>query len=174
MAETNQPGAATEVAAATASTEKKKRAAPRKRVQKKSGPIERTVVVKSKRKEAIARASARRGSGIIRMNNKLMETVEPQELRRFILEPVFVSSMTQDTARSVDIKVNVRGGGMVAQAEATRSAIAKALSEYSGNDVIRKEYLKHDRSMLKYDSRRVEPKKYKGPKARARFQTSYR
>jgi ribosomal protein S9 len=32
----------------------------------------------------------------------------------------------------------------------------------------------YDRFMIVDDSRRVEPKKFKGPKARARFQKSYR
>jgi ribosomal protein S9 len=34
--------------------------------------------------------------------------------------------------------------------------------------------LEWDRSLLVEDSRRVEPKKFKGPKARARFTKSYR
>jgi small subunit ribosomal protein S9 len=74
----------------------------------------------------------------------------------------------------VDISINVKGGGTVAQAQAARSAIAKALSGFSNSDVIRKDYLRYDRVLLADDPRRVEPKKYLGTKARARFQTSYR
>ena len=40
--------------------------------------------------------------------------------------------------------------------------------------MIRMECMRYDRIMLVDDPRRVEPKKFKGPKARARFQKSYR
>ncbi len=161
-------------AGAQAQKEKPKRTAKRKPAAKKAKIAARTILVKSKRKEAIARASVRGGSGVIRINGSLIDNFQPEGLRRFVLEPVFVSGATQAAAKAVDIRVNLSGGGMVARAEAARSAIAKALANFSDNDIIRREYLQHDRSMLKDDSRRVEPKKYKGPKARARFQTSYR
>lgn len=157
-----------------------RKAAPRKRTSAVRKPAKaakkevRTVFVKSKRKEAIARARIRGGSGIIRLNRMLIQAVEPGELRRLMLEPVYVSDATRSLAKSSDIELNVQGGGMTAQAEAARSAIAKALAAFSGNDVIRKEYMRHDRSMVVDDPRRVESKKFKGPKARARFQTSYR
>ncbi len=79
-----------------------------------------------------------------------------------------------DQARQMDIKVNVYGGGSSAQAQAVRSAIAKSIVAFSGSDAIKKEYLNYDRFMVVDDARRVEPKKFKGPKARARFQKSYR
>ena len=74
----------------------------------------------------------------------------------------------------MDIKVNVQGGGASAQAQAVRSAIAKSIIEFSGMESLKKDYMHYDRFMVVDDSRRVEPKKFKGPKARARFQKSYR
>jgi len=53
-------------------------------------------------------------------------------------------------------------------------AVARALIGFSGDDKVKQKILQHDRFLIAEDSRRVEPKKYKGPKARARFQKSYR
>ena len=136
--------------------------------------IERSITVKSKRKRAIARASVTKGSGIIRVNSKLINTIEPRELRRLMLEPVILSETAKSLFNGLDISVNVNGGGAMAQARAVRGAIAKGISEYSGNDVIKNEYMRHDRSIMVDDFRRVEPKKPNRLKARARFQTSYR
>lgn len=150
---------------------KPKRARRTKSVKK---AVARVEVVKSKRKEAVARARIKEGSGAIRVNRIPIEKVEPQEARRLMMEPISVSSMTMELAKSSDIELNVKGGGRMGQAQAARSAIAKALAKYDSSDTIRKEYMKHDRSMIIDDPRRVESKKFKGPKARARFQTSYR
>ena len=70
--------------------------------------------------------------------------------------------------------MNVMGGGQMGQAQACRVAIARALIGFSGDAGLKQKMISHDRSMVAEDSRRVEPKKYKGPKARARFQKSYR
>jgi small subunit ribosomal protein S9 len=132
------------------------------------------VLVKSKRKEAIARASIKAGTGKIIINNFDIETIEPKELKYTMLEPLMVSKIASSLAKKVDISISVRGGGISARTQAIRGAIAKGIAQYSDSDVIRKELLHYDRSMLVDDPRRVEPKKFKGPKARARFQTSYR
>ena len=91
-----------------------------------------------------------------------------------MMEPVNFSDTTRGIASKMDIKVSVYGGGASAQAQAVRSAIAKSIVEFSGADSLKKEYMHYDRFMVVDDSRRVEPKKFKGPKARARFQKSYR
>lgn len=168
-AEAARPAVA-EPAKKEADKPKRRRSAARRPPKKET----RVVLVKSRRKSAVARASVRSGSGVIRVNSSLIGVVHPEELRRLMLEPVSVSESTRSLSRGVDITVTVSGGGATSRAEAVRGAIAKALAGFSGNDVIRSEYLKHDRSMLIDDSRRVEPKKFDGPKARARTQTSYR
>ncbi|MGC8478848.1 MAG: 30S ribosomal protein S9 [Candidatus Micrarchaeia archaeon] len=128
----------------------------------------------SKRKEARARAVVKKGAGRIKINSVDISLIEPREFRSMMLEPLNISNIAKELAKGVDIEVNVYGGGRSAQAQAVRSAIAKGISEYADSDMIRKEYLRYDRSLLVDDPRRVEPKKFKGPKARARFQTSYR
>ncbi len=167
--------AAGETKPAQAETRQEKR--PRRKAVAAKRPAKkevRVVLVKSRRKSAVARASIRSGDGRISVNRSLIDVVQPEELRMLMLEPIGVSESTRSLAGSVDIKVTVMGGGSTARAEAVRGAIAKALAGFAGNDIIRKEYLRHDRSMIIDDSRRVEPKKFDGPKARARTQTSYR
>lgn len=70
--------------------------------------------------------------------------------------------------------MNVSGGGTMGQAQAARTAIAHALVMYFDQMNLREKFISIDRSMLIEDTRRVEPKKFRGPKARARFQKSYR
>ena len=151
---------------------KKRTTAPR--TKKPVKKAEKVIIEKSKRKEAVARVSLRAGNGTLRINKMEINTVEPMELRAAILEPINLSNITKDLASKLFIDVNVQGGGMSSQAFAARGAIAKAMVAYAENDSIRKEYMQYDRSMLVDDIRRVEPKKFKGPKARARFQKSYR
>jgi small subunit ribosomal protein S9 len=130
--------------------------------------------VKSKRKQAIARASGSTGKGKITINGFDINTIEPVEFKGMMMEPVNFSDTTRGVASKMDIKVNVYGGGASAQAQAVRSAIAKSIIEFSGADSLKKAYMHYDRFMVVDDSRRIEPKKFKGPKARARFQKSYR
>ncbi len=146
--------------------------APKRRPSKKAA--ERIVFVKSRRKNAIARASVRKGTGVVRFNRFDISTMEPVELRKLILESLHISSITEDFAKGVDIYLNVRGGGQSGQAQAARSAVAKGISEFADGDTIRSICAQYDRFLLVDDPRRVEPKKFKGPKARARFQKSYR
>ena len=60
------------------------------------------------------------------------------------------------------------------QAEAARTAIARALVRWTKSSQLRSKFLEFDRTLLTGDPRRKEPKKFGGPGARARFQKSYR
>lgn len=124
-----------------------------------------------KRKEAIARAVVSRGKGRMMMNRVPLNSIPNRFIREIVTEPL---NFVGQELHSLDINVYVRGGGQMGQAQAARSAIAKALVEYLGDEDLKNAYLGYDRSLLVDDVRRVEPKKYKGPKARARFQKSYR
>lgn len=149
----------------------KRRVAARRKTAKRT---EKVVFVKSKRKRAVARASVKKGTGLIRVNSFDISIYEPIELRRIMLEPLNISKITQELAKRINIDVNVYGGGNSAQAQAVRGAIAKGIAGFADTDTVRKEYMRYDRSLLVDDPRNVEPKKFKGPKARARFQKSYR
>jgi small subunit ribosomal protein S9 len=141
---------------------------PRKAKRKKRGThVEHA---RGKRKKAIARATVKEGSGRIRINSKLVGACGNRYFRGIVEEPLL---MLGPDGMKVDVNVSVRGGGEMGQAQACRTAVARALALYFGEGVVAK-YNEDDRYLLREDPRRVEPKKYKGRKARARFQKSYR
>ncbi len=131
-------------------------------------------VVVGKRKVAVARAYVKKGKGRIRINKFSIDSYLPELMRMKILEPVLIAG--KEKIKDVDIDVNVRGGGVVAQAEAVRQAIAKAILRLDKSEAIRKKFVEYDRSMIAFDPRRNEPSKpsrsRKGP--RRKRQTSYR
>lgn len=153
-----------------AAEEKVKRVARRKPAKK----VDKTIVVKAKRKTTIARAYIKAGKGAIRINGKDITALEFDFAKDIMMEPITISDIAKDQIRKMDININIRGGGVSSQIQAIKGAIAKGIVEFSKSDALKKEYLNYDRSLLVDDPRRVESKKFKGPKARARFQTSYR
>lgn len=113
-----------------------------------------TIHTLGKRKIAIARATARAGTGLIHINSKPLDIIEPELARLMITEPIQIAG---DIAKKVDISVNVRGGGVIGQAEASRQAIAKALVQF--NKELKEKFLEYDRSLIVADPRRTEPHK---------------
>jgi small subunit ribosomal protein S9 len=165
----------TTVGADAAQQEKQKKPAKTTGTRKKpSGKKVNTIFADSKRKTSVARASAGVGKGRILINKKSVELIQPWELREIMLEALTVSPRAKEIAAKLDISVNVSGGGVSSQAQAVRGAIARCIAKSDPTDSIKRELLAYDRSMIVDDFRRVEPKKFLGPKARARFQTSYR
>ena len=130
-------------------------------------PITRT----GKRKEAIAKATIKPGKGRVRVNTKPLEIYDPEMARLKIKEPV---QLVGDRAREIDIDINVRGGGIMGQADAARTAIANCLVEYLEDPELEELFKKYDRSLLISDPRRKLPKQPMGPGARAKRQKSYR
>lgn len=129
------------------------------------------ILTKGKKKESKARAVIRPGKGSVRINNRKVSTLTQKYLREFIEEPL---ELAGQIAGQVDIDVNVHGGGFMGQAVAARIAIAKSLVEFTHDDKLKKKFLAYDRMLLVDDSRRVEPKKPLGTKARKRKQLSKR
>jgi small subunit ribosomal protein S9 len=95
----------------------------------------------------------------------------PELARARISEPL---ALAGERLSNVDIRVKVRGGGVMGQAEAARMAIARALVDWARTAELRKVFTSFDRTMLAGDPRRKEPKKFGGPGARRRKQKSYR
>ncbi len=120
-----------------------------------------------RRKTAISRIYMSAGSGAISVNGKDYKQYFPTEVLQIILNQPFA---TVNGVGGYDVKVNVRGGGVAGQAEATRMAIARALVELNAEfrPALKKE------GFLTRDSRMVERKKYGRRKARRRFQFSKR
>ena len=130
-----------------------------------------TINSSGKRKTSIARASFKEGRGVVRINKKLLNVVEPQLIREKIQEPL---DLAGEFAKQLDITVTIRGGGMMGQADAARTAIARGLVDWTNDLSIKDLFLKQDRTLLVNDYRQKEPKKFGGRGARARRQKSYR
>ena len=122
-----------------------------------------------KRKSAIARATLKLGSGIVRVNSLPLTLYQPEMYRQRIFEPLYLSD---DVANKIDISVNVRGGGRASQTDAIRLAIGKALAKFQ--PALKKTFLHYDRTLLVADVRFKEPYKPNDSKARAARQKSYR
>lgn len=152
--------------------EKKEKKPKTTRAKAKEKP--KILTVSGKRKTAIAKATIRPGSGVIRINKRPIETFS--FLRRLmLLEPLrLAQDILGDKLKSIDISVSVRGSGVESQIEASRLAIARALVAFTQNEELRKAYLGYDRFLLVADVRRKEMRKPGDSKARAKRQKSYR
>ena len=129
-------------------------------------------IASGKRKTAIARAVVKEGKGRFRINHMPFEIYEPEMARLTIMEPI---ELIGDRVNQVDVEVKVKGGGVMGQAEAARTAVARALLKYFDNDPKIEEIFKeYDRTLLVNDVRRKLPKLPLGRGARKRRQKSYR
>jgi len=128
-----------------------------------------------KRKSSIARATLREGKGVIRINSFRLETFGNKIARMRILQPLKLAAPYVDLNK-LDIKVNVRGGGIMSQADAIASSIARALAEWITNPGYLESVLTYDRTLIAGDYRQTEVHKpsqsSKGP--RHKRQKSYR
>jgi small subunit ribosomal protein S9 len=120
-----------------------------------------------RRKSSVARVFLKSGSGKIVVNGKPLDEYFARETGRMIVrQPLNLV----DRADSVDIMVNVNGGGESGQAGAVRHGITRALIEF---DAGLKPPLKAA-GLVTRDAREVERKKVGLHKARRRKQFSKR
>jgi len=124
-----------------------------------------------KRKTAVATATVKKGMGRIRINKKPVEIYTPELARLKIMEPL---TLAGEKIKNVDININVEGGGVMGQADAVRTAIARGLVYFYNDATLKNMFLSYDRSLLVNDSRRKEPKHPLGRGARKKRQKSYR
>ena len=141
----------------------------------KKGQDVKVVYTHGKKKNAIANAVVQQGKGTITINRIPIQNIEPKTLRIKIFEPILLLGVEHFSG--LKIKVRVQGGGQVAQLYAARQAISKGIvawkQKYVDEDEkanVRKTLLNYDKGLLVADPRRMEPKKYGGKGARARFQ----
>lgn len=124
-----------------------------------------------KRKTAIARATIRPGKGVVRVNSVPIE-IYPNEMARMkISEPIL---LYPKAIEGLDVAIDVHGGGIMGQAEAVRTALARGIIRWHNDPQIKDLYLTYDRTLLVNDSRQKESKKPHGRGARKKFQKSYR
>ncbi|RQD91555.1 30S ribosomal protein S9 [Methanosalsum natronophilum] len=129
------------------------------------------VTSSGKNKRAIARATVTQGTGKIRVNKVPIEIFQPEFAKLKIMEPLILA---KDAVSELDIDVDAKGGGIVGQANAIRTAISKGIVEWTNDTKIRDKFSDYDRNLLVSDSRQKETKKFGGPGARAKYQKSYR
>lgn len=124
-----------------------------------------------KKKTAIARATVKKGTGKVRINKKPLEIYDPDFAKFKITEAVMLAG---EVLNGIDIDVVVSGGGIIGQASAVRTAVARGIVDWTNDTSLRDTYMAYDRNLLVNDSRQKETKKFGGPGARARYQKSYR
>jgi small subunit ribosomal protein S9 len=124
-----------------------------------------------KRKTAIARATLKPGMGRVRINSVPLEIYGTELTRLKISEPLLLVPNALD---GVDAAIDVNGGGVMGQAEAIRTALARGIVEWHNDPQIKDVFLAYDRTLLVNDSRQKETKKPHGRGARKKFQKSYR
>ena len=112
-----------------------------------------------RRKEAVARARLRPGTGKVTVNGREFDNYFPNALQR----AEATEALRVVEAESVyDIDADIKGGGIAGQAGALRMAIARSILELDPEkrSVLRKA------GLLTRDSRKKESKKYGLKKAR--------
>lgn len=126
------------------------------------------VQVFGRKKTATAVAYCKRGRGLLRVNGRPLDQIEPKILQYKLQEPLLL--LGKEKFAGVDIRIRVSGGGHVAQVYAIRQAISKALVSFYQkyvDEASRKELkdilTQYDRTLLVADPRRCEPKKFGGP-----------
>ncbi|MEM3473676.1 MAG: 30S ribosomal protein S9, partial [archaeon] len=100
-----------------------------------------------------------------------IEIYSPELAKLKMMEPI---TLAGDRITKVDISVNIRGGGVMGQADAARTAISRAIVNYFKDQELEKIFREYDRTLLVNDVRRKLPKKPGGRGARKKKQKSYR
>ncbi|MCX8516175.1 MAG: 30S ribosomal protein S9 [Alphaproteobacteria bacterium] len=120
-----------------------------------------------KRKNAVAKIWIKQGSGKWQINGV--------DMKKYFGRPVLQMVVEQPLAvvgqkGMIDVRAEVKGGGLSGQAGAVKHGISKALCLFQADlrPLLKKE------GFLTRDSRVVERKKYGHPKARRSFQFSKR
>ena len=131
----------------------------------------RIINTSGKRKTAVARATLRPGKGVVRINSLILDIYSTELARMKISEPIQLIPGVLD---GVDVSIKVSGGGVMGQAEAVRTALARGIVKWHNDPRMKDVYQVYDRSLLVNDSRQKEAKKPHGRGARKKFQKSYR
>jgi small subunit ribosomal protein S9 len=147
--------------------------------------IIKTEIYYATRKTSSAHVYITKGVGKVRINNVPVEMIQQETAREVMLAPLEVSG---DLRNKVNISVRVKGGGFMGQANATATAITRALIGWtkskkdprdhplskSAREDLRNRITEFDKYLISGDARRKEPKKFGGPGARRKKQKSYR
>lgn len=125
------------------------------------------IVTTGRRKTAVASVRVRPGSGNIDINGRKFEEYFTLEIQR---NSVLAPFQNIGGNGRFDMVIRVKGGGVEAQAIATRLGVARALVQH--DETLHSDF--KDKGYLTRDSRKKERKKYGHAGARKRFQFSKR
>ena len=125
------------------------------------------IVTTGRRKTAVASVRVRPGSGKIDINGRGFEEYFTLEIQR---NSVLAPFQNIGGNGHFDMIIRVKGGGVEAQAIATRLGVARALVQH--DERLHADF--KDKGYLTRDSRKKERKKYGRAGARKRFQFSKR
>ena len=75
-----------------------------------------------RKKTATAVAYCKRGNGLIKVNGRPLELVEPRALAYKLQEPILLG---KDRFSDIDVRIRVKGGGHTSQIYAIRQALSK-------------------------------------------------
>ncbi len=121
------------------------------------------------RKESRARLRVVPGEGRVYINGIPAELYGNEIVREKVLLPL---RFDDKFVKTHDFVIDVKGGGIIGQADACAMAIARALATHS--EALKSKILQFDRHLLAGDPRRTEPKKPNRRSARRFKQKSYR
>jgi small subunit ribosomal protein S9 len=120
-----------------------------------------------RRKTSTARVRIKEGTGKYLINGReLMDYCKTEQQQKAVISPL----TTVEKTNSVDVSVNVSGGGGTGQSGAIRHGLSRALEKMDAELRIPLKRAGH----LRRDPRKIERKKTGQPGARKRFQFSKR
>jgi len=131
--------------------------------------MSKVINTQGKRKSAIGRCSLKSGKGKVTFNGQSLSSLDNSILKLRISEPLVLIG---ELAHTIDVDLNVIGGGISGQADAARLAMARALVKHDSK--LKSVFEEYDRLLLVADVRRKETRKPNDSKARAKRQKSYR
>lgn len=130
------------------------------------------ILSRGKRKRAIARAYIKSGKGNLRINKLSLDAFTSNKYVKSLINELI--SFIGAKWKKIDVDVNVKGGGIMGQIDAIRRAIAVGVSNYFNDEKMKEDLYNYDPSLIVEDTRRIESKKDRQRKARAKYQKSYR
>ena len=130
------------------------------------------IIASGKRKRSVAKAIISEGQGKITINKRDYNSFLGLDKLK-IEEPLRIANKILGRI-NFDVIISVKGGGEKGQVEASRLALAKAISKFANSEELTKAFLAYDRNLLIADVRRKEPNKPGDSKARAKRQSSKR
>jgi len=130
------------------------------------------IITSGKRKRAVAKAILTEGTGKVTLNKQDHNSLHMLDKLK-IEEPLRIAQEVLGKLK-FDVEITSKGGGEKGQLEASRLALARAISKFANSKQLTDTLTAYDRNLLVADVRRKEAYKPGDSKARAKRQSSKR